>query len=77
MPMPRKAAIEIGGFEIAPVGYLALTGVSRATNTGTATTTNFGAIPFHNTIQGNNTETRLSAQRCSVCAPMATSGASI
>lgn len=62
MPMPRKAAIEIGGFEIAPIGYLALTGVSRATNTGTATTTNFGAIPFDNTIQGNNTETRLSAQ---------------
>ncbi|OAF18240.1 hypothetical protein [Bradyrhizobium neotropicale] len=62
-PMPRKAAsIEVGGFEIAPVGYLALTGVSRNTNAGTATTTNFGAIPFNNTIQGNNTETRLSAQ---------------
>ncbi len=62
-PMPRKAAaLEIGGFEIAPVGYFALTGVNRETNTGTATTTNFGAIPFNNTIFGNNTETRLSAQ---------------
>lgn len=62
-PMARKAAaFEIGGFEIAPVGYLALTGVSRNTNTGNATTTNFGAIPFDNTIFGNNTETRLSAQ---------------
>ncbi|MFB9264172.1 hypothetical protein ACFFWD_13475 [Bradyrhizobium erythrophlei] len=62
-PMPRKAAaIEIGGFEIAPVGYLALTGVSRNTNTGNATTTNFGAIPFSNTVQGQMTETRLSAQ---------------
>ncbi|WP_156918021.1 hypothetical protein [Bradyrhizobium sp. Cp5.3] len=62
-PMPRKAAsIEVGGFEIAPVGYFALTGVSRNTNTGTATTTNFGTIPFSNTIQGQMTETRLSAQ---------------
>ena len=62
-PMPRKAAtIEVGGFEIAPVGYLALTGASRNTNTGTATTTSFGAIPFNNTIGGNMTETRLSAQ---------------
>lgn len=62
-PIPRKAAaFEVGGFEIAPVGYLALTGVSRNTNTGTATTTNFGAIPFSNTVQGNMTETRLSAQ---------------
>ncbi|MBR0836614.1 hypothetical protein JQ612_25785 [Bradyrhizobium manausense] len=63
LPMPRKAAsVEIGGFEIAPVGYLALTGVSRNTNTGNATTTNFGAIPFSNTVQGQMTETRLSAQ---------------
>lgn len=62
-PMPRKAAaFEVGGFEIAPVGYIALTGVSRNTNTGNATTTNFGAIPFNNTVGGNMTETRLSAQ---------------
>jgi hypothetical protein len=62
-PMPRKAAVfEVGGFEIAPVGYIALTGVSRNTNTGNATTTNFGAIPFDNTVVGNNTETRMSAQ---------------
>ncbi|SFQ16057.1 hypothetical protein SAMN05216330_11735 [Bradyrhizobium sp. Ghvi] len=62
-PMPRKAAgFEVGGFEIAPVGYIALTGVSRNTNTGNATTTNFGAIPFDNTIGGNMTETRMSAQ---------------
>ena len=61
--MPRKAAVlEVGGFEIAPVGYIALTGVSRNTNTGNATTTNFGAIPFDNTIGGNMTETRMSAQ---------------
>ncbi len=61
-PMPRKAPIEIGGFEITPVGYLALTSATRATNSTTSTATPFGAIPYDNTIAGNNSETRLTAQ---------------
>src|SRR5437764_1485309 len=61
-PMIRKAPIEIGGFEITPVGYIALTSVTRSTNTGNPTATSFGAIPFDNTIQGNIGETRLTAQ---------------
>lgn len=60
--MLRKAPIEIGGFEIAPVGYFALTGVMRSTNTMNTTATSFGSIPFDNTIYGNNSESRLTAQ---------------
>ena len=41
-PMYRKAAITVGGFEITPVGYIALTSVTRSTNTGNVVGTNFG-----------------------------------
>jgi hypothetical protein len=61
-PMFHKAAITVGGFEITPVGYIALTSVTRSTNTGTNISTNFGAVPYDNTIQGNLPETRLTAQ---------------
>ena len=61
-PMYRKAAVTVGGFEITPVGYIALTSATRSTNTGNNISTSFGAIPFDNTIQGNLGETRLSAQ---------------
>jgi hypothetical protein len=38
------------------------TGIFRSTNTGSATGTSFGGIPFSNTVGGHLTETRLSAQ---------------
>jgi hypothetical protein len=60
--MFRKAAVTVGGFEITPVGYIALTTATRSTNTGNNLSTSFGAIPFENTISGNLGETRISAQ---------------
>jgi hypothetical protein len=60
-PMYRKAPITVGGIEITPVGYVALTSVTRSTNTGNPGGTNFFAIPFDNTIAGNLGETRLTA----------------
>ena len=61
-PVYRKAPVTFGGIEFSPVGYIAFTSVTRSTNTGNATATNFGAIPFDNTIAGAIGETRLTAQ---------------
>jgi hypothetical protein len=60
-PMYKKAAVTVGGFEITPVGYIALTTVTRSTNVG-GISTSFNSIPFDNTIQGNIPETRLTGQ---------------
>lgn len=61
-PMYNKAPVAFGGIEFSPVGYIAFTSITRSSNTGNSTITNFGAIPFNNTIQGNIGETRLTAQ---------------
>jgi hypothetical protein len=60
-PVFRKAGVTVGGFEISPVGYVALTTVTRSTNTGNPGGTNFFAIPFDNTVAGNIGETRVTA----------------
>ena len=60
-PMFRKAGITVGAFDVAPVGYVALTTVTRSTNTGNPGGTNFFAIPFENTVAGNIGETRVTA----------------
>ena len=60
-PVFRKAGITVGAFEVAPVGYVALTTVTRSTNTGNPGGTNFFAIPFENTVAGNIGETRVTA----------------
>ena len=58
------------GFKVAPTGFISFTGVARSTNVGTGPSsgansngfgTNFGAIPYDNTVQGNTSETRFSA----------------
>jgi hypothetical protein len=69
-PAPQKTEVKehgplsfrIGSAYITPVGFMDLTFVSRSTNPGTGIGTNFGSIPFNNTVQGKLTETRLSAQ---------------
>jgi hypothetical protein len=63
-PMPTKSplAVEAFGITITPVGFVDVTGVWRSRNTGGNLATNFGSIPFDNTVQGNNSETRISAQ---------------
>ena len=48
------------GFDIG--GYLGVTGIYRSTNSGGGTGTSFASIPYEDTVQGNVSETRLSAQ---------------
>jgi len=59
---PAGPAIVVGPTEIRIGGYLGITGISRSTNAGGSPATTFGSIPYDNTLQGNVSETRLSAQ---------------
>src|SRR5262245_56486699 len=59
---PSPLSIGIGSTQISPVGFLDLTGIYRSKNVGSGLGTNFGAIPFNNSVDGNLSETRLSAQ---------------
>jgi len=43
-------------------GFMDFTTVFRTVNTGNSIGTNFGSIPYRNTVAGNLTETRMSAQ---------------
>ena len=43
-------------------GYLGVTGIYRSTNSGGGPGTNFASIPYEDMVQGNVSETRLSAQ---------------
>ena len=56
------AALAVGPARIRLGGYLGVTGIYRSTNSGGGTGTNFGAIPYADTVQGNVSEARLSAQ---------------
>ena len=58
------------GFKVAPTGFISFTGVARSTNVGTGPSsgsnsngfgTDFGQIPYSNTVQGSMSETRFSA----------------
>jgi len=52
---------KIGDATITPVAFMDLTNTYRSTNAGTSLQTNFGSIPYNNTIQGRLTENKLSA----------------
>ena len=52
----------IGKMNFTPGGFLDFTTVVRRTNVGSGVGTAFNAIPFDNTIQGNISEARMSAQ---------------
>jgi hypothetical protein len=54
--------LEIGPARLRIGGYLGLTGLYRSTNAGGGPGTSFGSIPYEDTVQGNVSETRLSAQ---------------
>ena len=62
MATKSPLAVDVGGITITPLGFVDLTGVWRSRNTGSNLTTGFGSIPFDNTVPGNSSETRLSAQ---------------
>src|SRR5205807_4985018 len=53
--------IKIGDATITPLGFMDLTNTFRSTNAGTSLQTNFGSIPYNNTIQGRLTEDKFSA----------------
>src|SRR5262249_53357114 len=52
---------KIGDATITPIGFMDLTNTYRSTNAGTSLQTNFGSIPYNNTVQGHLTEDKFSA----------------
>src|SRR5215471_760925 len=61
-PKESPLSFRIGGTEFTPGGFVDFENVFRTTNTGNNISTNFGAIPFSNSVQGNITEFRTTGQ---------------
>ena len=59
---PEGPALEAGPAKIRIGGYIGLNGIYRSTNSGGGPGTSFASIPYGDTVQGNVSETRLSAQ---------------
>jgi hypothetical protein len=60
--VPEGPSIAVGPAQLRVGGYLGLTGFYRSTNGGGGPGTSFASIPYENTLQGNVSETRLTAQ---------------
>lgn len=58
----QPLSFRIGSAYLTPVGFMDFTTVFRSTNVGSGLGTNFGGIPFNNTVAGKLSEVRLSAQ---------------
>jgi hypothetical protein len=54
--------LRIGNTCVVPVGFMDLTSVWRDKNAGSSIGSNFGSVPFNNTVQGNLSEFRFSPQ---------------
>jgi hypothetical protein len=61
-PKPSPLSVGIGSTQITPIGFMDFTAIYRGKNVGSGLGTNFGAIPFNNSVDGNLSEYRLSAQ---------------
>lgn len=59
---PSPLSFRIGTAHITPFGFIDLTAVIRDKNLGSGIGTNFGAVPFSNTVHGNLREFRFSSQ---------------
>lgn len=59
---PTTPAINLGPAKIRFIGYAALSNIYRSTNSGGNVATSFGSLPFDNTVAGNTSEFRFSAQ---------------
>jgi len=59
---PTTPALSLGPAKLRFIGYAALSNVYRSTNTGGNVATGFGSLPFDNTVVGNTSEFRFSAQ---------------
>ena len=55
-------ALPVGAAQLRIGGYLGVTGLYRSTNGGGGTGTSFASIPYKDTLQGNVSESRLTAQ---------------
>src|SRR5262249_428420 len=54
--------IQLGDTTITPVGFMDFTNTFRSTNSGASLATNFGNIPYNNTVGGHLTENKMSMQ---------------
>src|SRR5262249_32127885 len=61
-PKESPLSFRIGAADFTPGGFVDFENVFRTTNTGNVTATNFGAIPYSNTIAGHLTEYRSTGQ---------------
>ena len=61
-PKESPLSFRIGGTEFTPGGFVDFENVFRSTNTASNLATNFGAIPFSNTVAGHLTEFRSTGQ---------------
>ena len=59
---PEGNALGVGPAQLRIGGYIGLTGYYRSTNSGGGPGTGFAVIPYKDTVAGNVSETRLSAQ---------------
>lgn len=61
-PKTSPLSVRIGGTEFTPGGFVDFNNIFRTTNTGSAVSTGFNAIPYSNTPAGNMSEFRSSGQ---------------
>src|SRR5947209_20401638 len=61
-PNSTPVFFQIGAAKFTPSGFIDLMEVFRSTNVGSGIGTNFGAIPFNNTVQGHLSESRITLQ---------------
>ena len=59
---PAGLRFRIGTVDVTPIGFMDFTAVSRDANAGSGIATNFGAVPFSNTVSGNLHEHQFGAQ---------------
>ena len=59
---PEGPALAAGPAKIRIGGYVGVHGIYRSTNSGGGVGTSFGSIPYADTVRGNVSEARLSAQ---------------
>jgi hypothetical protein len=61
-PKESPLSFRIGAADFTPGGFVDFENIFRSTNTGNVTSTNFGGIPFSNTVAGHLTEYRSTGQ---------------
>ncbi len=59
---PVGPALDVGPAQLRIGGYLGVTGIYQSTNSGGGPGTAFATVPYEDTLQGNVSETRLTAQ---------------